>query len=248
MKMKSALIVVVIVLLLSGGVYAEGAESPNTFRRNVFFFDSSRSVSSDQRLRWVEQAKTVVSKMGCGDSLTIFLIHDRSLEAARLFMEAVPPIDSDPTQSELIACRLALKKIHRDVERALESYIKGRLSDWTDLFSAFLRIKPEDTSGKPTVLYVFSDLLHSTRDLDMETISIPSSDERLTQLVLDVARANHLEKGMLQGTEVYALLNAAQPGSATPVNNRRVLKQFWGKLFSHLGANLVSFDTDLPLN
>lgn len=247
MKMKSALIVVVIVLLLSGGVYAEGAESPNTSRRNVFFFDGSRSVSSDQRLRWVEQAKTVVSKMGCGDSLMIFVIHDRSLEAARLFMEAIPAIDSDPTRSELIACRQALKKMKSDVEKALESYQTARRSEWTNLFSAFLRIKPE-TTGKPTVLYVFSDLLHSTRNFDMERVIIPTSEERLTQLVLDVARANHLEKGMLQGTEVYALLNAAQPGSATPVNDRMVLNQFWQKLLSHLGANLVSFDTDLPLN
>ena len=238
---SAAALAAVAALLLAACSAPAAGRSPG--RRVILFIDQSASIDRDQRREWQNDADSLVRGIRDGWSVSIYGIHDHTLESAPLFEVDIPAVSSDGT-FRTAACRNAAIQTARQgalaaVEKALNTGGAAR----TDIFSALDRVHP-DPRSRPTTIVFFSDMLNSTPELNMEH---PGSVtlQNVGALIPSLARRHLWRKDSLAGTEVYCVLNSIEIGRSGPAVDRRVQQVFYENLFGALSAKLIRYETTL---
>jgi hypothetical protein len=112
----------------------------------------------------------------------------------------------------------------------------------TDIFGALLtaeHIFTESPQASRKVLVIFSDMRHSTAELDFESGNSVPSFAQLKQ------RSDTMPVAALKGVEVYAL---GVDGAGKPISYWQSLQAFWREYFEEAGAALRDYSVlrDLP--
>src|SRR5688572_18998405 len=87
---------------------------PTTY---LLFLDLSGSVSGAQRTAWVATADAIVQRLTFGDTIAIFPITDRTLDAAPLFRARV--VDEGQSLEDLAGARASLHRVRADAAAAV---------------------------------------------------------------------------------------------------------------------------------
>jgi hypothetical protein len=112
----------------------------------------------------------------------------------------------------------------------------------TDILGALLtaeHIFSESPQASRKMLVIFSDMRHSTAELDFESASSAPSFTQLKK------QSNTVPIAVLKGVEVYAL---GVDGAGKPIDYWQSLRAFWSKYFESAGAALRRYSVlrDLP--
>ena len=207
------------------------------------FIDQSASIDRDQRRQWQNDATGLVRGLRDGWSVSIYGIHDHTLEAAPLFEVDVPIFASDGTSKTAVARNAAIQTARQSALAALEKALDVGGAARTDIFSALDRVYP-DPQGRPTTIVFFSDMLNSTPELNMERAGSVTL-QNIGALIPSLARRHLWRKDSLAGSEVYCVLNSIEIGRNGPTVDRRVQRVFYENLFGALSAKLARYETSL---
>jgi hypothetical protein len=213
-------------------------------RRLVIFVDQSASIDQAQRCLWQADADRLTELVGGGWAVTIYGIHDRTLDAAPLFDAEVPAWSEDATFDIARAQKAALVQVRRDAAAALHAalQVEGGASR-TDLFAGIDRIR-SDTRRRPTTIVYFSDMLNSTSDFDMERANLLIRGG-FSDAIQRLAERHRWRPDTLAGDDIYCVLNSIESGRRPPAVDRLTQRSFYERLFSTLGAHLAVYDTHL---
>jgi hypothetical protein len=237
-----AVALAVVAALLLAGCSAPAAErSPG--RRVILFIDQSASIDRDQRRQWRNDANGLVGGIRDGWSVSIFGIHDHTLESAPLFEVDIPMFVSDGTSKTAAARNAAIQTARQAALAAVEKALDTSGAARTDIFSALDRVHP-DPRSRPTVIVFFSDMLNSTSELNMERTGSVTL-QNIGALIPSLARRHLWRKDSLAGSEVYCVLNSIEIGRNAPPVDRRVQEVFYAGLFGAMSAKLARYETSL---
>lgn len=212
-------------------------------RRTILFFDQSDSIAPDQRHQWQSDAAEAIAALRDGWSLTIYGIHDHTLDAAPLFETDIPRFPSDGTSATLAKRNGAIQCARKGASDAVQEALSRGGASRTDIFSAVDRVHP-DSQGRATTIVFFSDMLNSTPELNMERAGSVTLD-KTPAIISKLARRHLWRKDTLSGCTVYCVLNSVAIGGRGPQVDRRVQRVFYENLFEALGANLYRYDAGL---
>jgi hypothetical protein len=212
-------------------------------RRLILFFDQSASIDRDQRRQWQNDANSLVRGIHDGWSVSIYGIHDHTLESAPLFEVDIPMFASDGTSKTALARNAAIQTARQAALAAVEKALETGGAARTDIFSALDRVHP-DPRCRPTTIVFFSDMLNSTPELNMERAGSVTL-QNIATLIPSLARRHLWRKDSLAGSEVYCLLNSIEIGRNGPAVDRRVQQVFYENLFGALSAKLARYETSL---
>jgi hypothetical protein len=214
----------------------------------LIFLDMTGSVSPAQSAAWVATADAVLQRLAFGDTIAVFPITDRTLDAAPLFRARVA--DEGQSLEDLADARASVEQVRTDaaaaVRAALATPTRARS---TDVFAVVDKVaESAGASDTPPQVFIFSDFLDSAAPdvIDMETTPLPM--KTLPRLVTEVQRRHGWAPDTLRGATIAGVLNGVTSGGRPPVNDRRVLRAFWGALFGALGGRLAQFDTYVTFN
>jgi hypothetical protein len=220
------------------------AESRKSGRALTVFLDLSASITDGQRALWKREAARLVGGLGDDSSITVYAIHDHTMDAARLYEAEIPAPVADGTRAaaekQMVARREARRGALAVIASALDS---GGKASHTDVFSAIDRVRPAH-DGRRLEVFFFSDMLNSTADFNMEvpgTLTRSAIPDRIGLL----ARKHSWRSGQLAGAEVYCVLNSIETGRRGPVVDRLTQQAFYSSLFESLGAHLMAYDTNI---
>jgi hypothetical protein len=215
-------------------------------KRYVIFVDTTASITEKQNAHWFAIADKAIARLRSGDMLTIYEISDRTLESLAVFEAEIPSCPKDAGQQALTECKSRLSTTRKGAREALQKVlISENHAHSTDIFSAIDRVKP-DPAGRRTVLLFLSDMLHSliekgVPNLEKSVITL----DHIATMVEGIAQHHNWQSSTLALTEIHVILPSASSGDARPLNERRILQQFYQFLFTALGARLLTFDTSL---
>jgi hypothetical protein len=227
----------------TSGCSAPG-ETRGSSRTLIVFLDLSASITEGQRALWKREAAHLADALGDDSSITIYAIHDHTMDAARLYEAEIPAPVADGTRAaaekQKVARREARKGALAAIARALDS---GGKASRTDVFSAIDRVRPAQ-DGRRLEVFFFSDMLNSTADFNME---VPGALTRsaIPDRIGLLARRHSWRSGQLAGAEVYCVLNSIETGRRGPVVDRLTQQAFYSSLFESLGARLLAYDTNI---
>lgn len=209
----------------------------------ILFLDQSASIDRDQRRQWQKDATGLVGGIRDGWSLSIFGIHDHTLESAPLFEVDIPVFASDGTSKTAAARSAAIQTARQAALAAVEKALDTSGAARSDIFSALDRVHP-DPQSRPTTIVFFSDMLNSTSELNMERAGSVTL-QNIPTLVPTLARRHLWRKDSLAGYEVYCVLNSIEIGRNGPAVDRRAQQVFYERLFGALSAKLARYETSL---
>jgi hypothetical protein len=249
MKKLLALMVIlgVAVLCVAAFYVLSGNPPEKTGKRAVrliIFVDQSASIPEAQQTQWEKTAGQLFDRLGTGDGIVIFGLHDQSLNAKPIYQADVPILDDEAGLEDRARWKRRLNQIREQAKAAFQQALNPQqraLS--TDIFSAINRVQPD--RSRKTVLIFMSDMLHSTPELDLEKVRL--SEEKISDLLNPVIAKHRWPKGMLAEAEVHCVLNSVNMRESSPLNDRIILQQFWATLFEYLGAGVETFETHLTL-
>ncbi len=207
--------------------------------RRFFFLDLSGSVSDEQRISWLQETRKILSRLGAGDSLLVFGVHEATRNADPIYVGHIPT-PANNGMGETIRIRQAIKEVRQLAGAKIEEALKGKgAANKTDLFQALDRIRP-DENGRPTEVFFFSDMLQSSAEFDAERTPLAKN---MTGVIRSTIERHGWRKEHLDKMKVYCVL----PGSRgqSNINDRQVLEKFWGSLVQSLGGRIVNFETYL---
>src|SRR5271157_5504482 len=124
----------VVALLLAACSTPAAERSPG--RRVILFIDQSASIDRDQRRQWQNDANGLVRGIRDGWSVSIFGIHDHTLEAAPLFEVDIPVFAPDGTSRTAAARNSAIQTARQSALAAVEKALDTGGAARTDIFSA----------------------------------------------------------------------------------------------------------------
>jgi hypothetical protein len=208
----------------------------------LIFVDQSASPGPSDAARWIDAANhKVFERLRFGDSLVVYGVHDHTGDSAPIFEAAIPVVPEDAGMDGVIGARRALRDARvnglKSVREALKSPV---LSRTTKLIESLRRITG-DQQRKTEALYL-SDMLESTKDLDLERIRL--TDANLPTLAQAAINRYQFTRGMLDGVTVFCVLDSPRVGEPrSKMNDRSMLDRFWRLIFTTLGAQLASFDS-----
>jgi hypothetical protein len=209
----------------------------------VLFLDLTGSVSSAQGAAWVATVDAVLQRLTFGDTVAVFPITDRTLDAAPLFRARIAA-EGDSLE-DLAAARASLQRVRADAAAAVRAALAApSRARRTDVFAVVDRVaEAVRGSDLPAQVFIFSDFLDSaTPDLiDMEQKRLPM--ETLPTLIAAVQQRYGWAPDSLRGATIAGVLNGVASGGRAPMNDRRALRAFWGALFEAVGGCLAQFDT-----
>jgi len=228
----------VLALLVSGLVACRPVATGTEY---VLFFDQSASISPLQREAWVKSADAVLDELTFSDNISIFPVHDHTLAAAPLFVAEVP--GRGVSLEDLARAKQKLLQIRAEaktaVRAALLATVQSRSTELFEFIDKLASSRPGNSAARQA--FLFSDMLHSNRLLDMERTPLSQTD--LRALTGQLQQRYGWTAETLRGVVIHCVLNGIESGQRRPVNDRRVLKEFWETLFSELGAQLADFET-----
>jgi hypothetical protein len=214
--------------------------------QHVLFVDQSVSPPAADMERWSQAANSAVfAPLQFGDSVLVFGIHDHTADSAPIFDASIPTCGPYAGMDCVIQARRTLLQVRQNgleaVRAALHSGVRSRT---TKLIESLARI-PHDPKHRVEVLFL-SDMLESTRELDLERTSI--TDANVMRLVQSVVDRYRFRSGALNGVTVRAVLDSPPIGGRHVVaNDHAALERFWRLLITGLGGNLASFDSRVQI-
>ncbi len=226
---------------LGGGHGGERKELP---ARTIVFVDQSASIPEAQQAEWEKVVGGLLGRLKAGDAFAVFGIHDQSLNAKPIFQAEVPALEEGAGLDEWETWKRRLNQIRKEAKEAFNQALhpeQRALS--TDIFSAINRVQPDRT--RKTSLIFMSDMLHSTRELDLEKTRLVEGN--IASLLNPVIAKHQWRQGALEGAAVHCVLNSVELRENSPLNDRLVLRRFWAALFEFLGAEVETFETHLTL-
>jgi hypothetical protein len=213
----------------------------------LLFLDLTGSVSKAQGAAWGSSIDVVLRRLTFGDTVAVYPITDRTLDAAPLFRARIA--NEGVSLEDLAAARASLQQVRAEaaatVAAAFASPARARR---TDVFAVVDRVAAATRgSDMPTEVFIFSDFLDTAAPdlIDME--QSPLQMETLSTLITKVQQRHGWAPDMLRGATIAGVLNGVSSGGRSPVNDRRVLGAFWGALFEAVGGCLAQFDTTVRL-
>lgn len=210
--------------------------------RKLIFFDESPSVTKQQRQEWLKCEKTIVASLRSGDLLRIFAVHDRTGDAAPLLSAELPILPMRPTSTQLRAFKIARAQVMETASKVLEQAAASTHNvPATDIFSIFDRCR-QRADSRPEAVFIFSDMLHSTKGFDME--KTPLDESRFGPFIELEGRRHNWDSKTLGGAAVFVVLPNVASGHS-PVNSRVTLEKFYAAMISALGGKLERFETHL---
>jgi hypothetical protein len=221
-----------------------GAATQQPAARNILIFlDLSESVRNAQRARWRKIGQTEIGRMGYGDSISIFGIHDRTCDAAPFYSGEIPFRPKDAGAVDLSHIKRILIAVKKDALAAFENALaEPARSKETDIFSAFDRYR-SGADGRKPLLVILSDMQQATKEVNFERNALKASD--FEQLILSERERRGWSENTLAEVKVCVVLPSAGIGQAKPLNSVRILRSFYSAMINSLGGELVSFDTHL---
>lgn len=241
MIIKIALIVVGLLLAVLAVAFFTPGRSPlpasATPKQWVFFVDTSGSVTGEQSLHWQEMADKAMGRFKPGDSLTIYELNDRTLENSAIFSRGLEPFTGGA--DDLIKKRRLAEQIKKEAREEMRKLLAAsKRSISSAVFDGIDRVKLDP--HRRTVVVWLSDMLNSSeQDPNLEKVALTTVN--FADAITDLARRHQWHSGTLAQADVHVILPSA--GAAKPLNDRRMVKQFFTVLFQSLGANLITFDT-----
>ncbi|MCK4303626.1 MAG: hypothetical protein KAY24_05245 [Candidatus Eisenbacteria sp.] len=213
----------------------------------LIFIDQTGSISSvAQRNHWVQLLIDEV--LGCmqpGDCIQIFAIHDRTRDAAPLYMGKISAVPQDAVMGELQRARSEMTVVRREAGEAIQRAMTiKKAAKATDLLGAIDRCHADPCKWHTKLIFA-SDMLHSSSDINLERTALPENG--IGNLVAALLARHGWPGSTLAQVQVYCLLNNVPPGASRPVNGRRILRQFWTELVISLGGELVCFETHFAM-
>ncbi len=226
-----------IAFLLAGA----GCEKPGYMpKRYVIFVDTSASVCKDssQAEHLLAMGNKPISKLRPGDAVEIRELNDRTLETKAVFEAETPAPGERAGLDAVTESRRQTTQIKEQAKEALRRTLNSScVAMVTDVFSGLDRVTPD--AQRRVVIIWLSDMLNSVAsDLDME--KTPITSDQFEELIVKIAKRHGWHSQTLANAEVHVILPS---GGIKSPNDRRVLKQFYNRLFNSLGARLVTFDT-----
>jgi hypothetical protein len=258
--MKPFLVVSVLLLVLGLAlVWSRGGSKPAALppadsipqpklrpssKHYIWFIDQSISVKPQEQPQWLAAALEAGTCLKCGDSIILWGIHDQSQNAAPLYRAEIPAADEFSTHSEREKCRRKLTQVRSDLSRIFAAaFHPHHPAQSSDYFATLDLIKPDPL--RSTIVIYLGDLVHSTSELDLEKVKLRS--ENIVPLLNPVVAQHHWQPGMLRDVQIHCLLDALVSGHPLPLNDHKILGEFWGTLFRSLEADLVTFAPYLQL-
>jgi len=241
MRVSSCLVVAVALAILQGA-HTKAASRPQPIDY-VIFIDQTGSVSAEQRQAWATTATDVLKQLTVSDSILILPVHDRTLDAAPLFFARVPA--GGLSLEDMAFAKRSLKETRQAARASVHEALTSRKqASSTQLLTVIDRLAAARSAqpGRIMRAYLFSDMVNSTPDLDMERRRLVSAE--IPQLVGKIRNDARWRDGALAGVKVFCVLNGIDTGQRA-TNDRRVLHEFWRAVFTAVGAELETFETHL---
>jgi hypothetical protein len=210
----------------------------------IWFIDQSISVHPQKQPQWLAAAPEAGNRLQCGDSIILWGIHDQSQNAAPLYRAEIPAVDEFSTFSEKEKCHRKLTKVRSDLTQIFAAAFhppQPALS--SDYFATLDLIKPDPL--RSTIVIYLGDMVHSTQELFLEKVKLTS--ENIVSILNPVVAQHRWQPGMLRDVQVHCLLNALVSGEPPPLNDHKILGEFWRTLFRSLEADVITFAPYLQL-
>jgi hypothetical protein len=244
--MKGLLLAFIIIVIAAAVAYwLYPSPPPPSFSGNDYywFIDQSLSPKSEQSdPGWKAAFEDQLKCLKCGDRLFMYGIHNQTRNAAAI-IEVEIPAATPPTWSRVWKCRRKLKQVTPAMKQKFEDALNPRQrSLTTDEFSAFERIKPDDS--RRIIAVLVGDALHSNHEIDIEKTRI--TDENIADLLNPIIASRGWQPGMLKGVQFHFLLDNLEMINKPLLNDRGKLQRLYATLLKALGAELLTFDTRLP--
>src|SRR5262245_7854652 len=212
----------------------------------MIFIDLTGSVSADQRAAWINEGAKVLARLTFGDAIAIFPITDHTLDAAPLFQDRVE--SEGQSLEELAVARASRERVRNEagaaLREALATSVRSRSTDLLAVVDKVAQARGEKAEPAPHV-FIFSDFLESAAADLMNMEKTRLRVDPTATLIENALRRNNWAADQLQGVTISGVLNAVPGGSPAPLNDRRVLHEFWLALFASVGGQLIWFDTYL---
>jgi hypothetical protein len=234
-------------LFLAVLAMAGAACRPDASPRDVLLFiDKSGSMSTRESAAALQSGEAVVTGLSFSDTITLFPIHDHTLDAAPLFRARIP--ERGRSLEERAASKRALLDIRAAARDALRrSFASAGGARHTALLEVVDKVStaPIPAAQVFREVYVFSDFLHSTPRFDMERTTLPAGEVEITGLVSALSKEFHWTAETLRNVTIHCIVTGKSAGQRGGVNDPRVLQRFWSALFAGVGAQVAGFDTYL---
>ena len=207
--------------------------------RVVLAVDRSGSFTQAQRSAWEPLGAELAACVGAGGKLEIFAVSANTMNDGPLFSRSFP-VQASRTVAGAEHFADLRKRFRADAGSALHAGFNSADSGaTTDLFGILTRVTHDD--GPPGLMVLFSDLLNSTPELNLERVALRESD--FPALIARLAKVHRWDSRTLAGTKVMVIMppGARQVGP----NNRVILESFYHALFGAMGGTLVRCETHL---
>jgi hypothetical protein len=177
----------------------------------------------------IDAVTKLLAQIPAGSRITIVGITDKSFAQPDILLAATIPDDAGYFGERLTAARNELVRVWKTRSAKLKPIFR-----YTDIVGSLLLASQiftqlNDTGKK--VLVIFSDMRHSTKDLDIESHpivpSFPYAEKR-----------NHIVVADLRGVQVYA---AGVDGAGRQIAYWQSLREFWTEYFRAGGASVESY-------
>src|SRR5437899_1434526 len=114
-----AVLVAVLLPMLFAGCGADPV-SPDPGHRVVIFLDLTASVDHEQRAIWLRDASALVQTLKGGWGVSVFAIHDHTMDAAPLFAAEIPQWQEDAPLDVAGPQKAALVRARRGANEAIQ--------------------------------------------------------------------------------------------------------------------------------
>lgn len=129
----------------------------------------------------------------------------------------------------------------KKIKEALALKISGATTAETDLWGALSGIESFFKGQANKSLYIYSDMIHSTKALDHH--KFPPKDEQQAREQAKKQLAGMMTKYNLKGRALAGIdIKVIFPGDAFSVNKNKVMEAYWRTIFESLGARNIVFE------
>ena len=198
-------------------------------RQQIVAFDISASRTNRERLEARQFAERIVADLRNGDAIEMLQVHDTGLRDSAKHWSAVVPSAKDPTNPKNSE-KMRIDRVRKGARLNIGILLgapKGAAMAHTDLLATLFRVSDivRDRSGRESNLYLLSDMLQSTAELNMERGMPPSN----------WVPTREAEGRIPNLRGVCVVVIGADASSAGGIAVRR----FWQAFFTAAGAQLL---------
>jgi hypothetical protein len=203
----------------------------------IFVYDRSASISAYQLELAQQLTRQRIKELSHGDRIAAVQVLQRSLdEPPQRWSQDVPKKEWEGM--DLARDSITLARFQRDADAYLRSFTEAEAREeimGTDLLSTFHDVAAEvrPFHDYQTVAYVFSDMLQSGTDVEMEGLRRMPGDDWVE------SRSTNGRLPDLDGVCVVVI------GARIDTDSSQKVKDFWLEYFQATGANLYEHNYSL---